>query len=143
MFLKDVIVKCPNDESNGEVWEVYESFLYHSDRYGYFIEVPKGFKSDLASVPKWLPIAWALYGGRGNKAAIVHDYIYHNKILRPYPLLDYQTAPGALSFKIDKDKCDLIFFDAMIECGVPKWRAYSMYQGVKLFGSKAYNQLSC
>lgn len=39
------------------------------------IVVPRGFRTDLASVPR-LPGAYLLFGGRGRRSAILHDYMY-------------------------------------------------------------------
>ena len=43
------------------------------------IEIPRGFETDLSSVPKWL---WSIVRPYGDflLAAIVHDYLYHIQI---------------------------------------------------------------
>ncbi len=38
-----------------------------------FITVPRGFKTDFASVPR-IPLAYLVAGGLGDRAAVVHDY---------------------------------------------------------------------
>lgn len=39
------------------------------------VVVPAGFETDLASVPR-LPLAYLLFGGVGDPAAVLHDYAY-------------------------------------------------------------------
>ncbi len=58
----------------GKKWEVAEPIIMKLSN-GYFITIPKGFKTDLSSVPK---ILWSVFPPFGNflLAAIVHDYLY-------------------------------------------------------------------
>lgn len=76
--------------------------------------VPKGFKSDMASVPRFL---WPLLPphGRVKKAAILHDWLY--------------SQP-----KIDRAFADLLFLEAMKSDGVPWLQRWAMYLGVRAFG---------
>lgn len=47
---------------------------------GQYIVIPKNFETDLSTVPKWV---WSIVRPFGDflLAAIVHDYLYHVKIL--------------------------------------------------------------
>ncbi|EDQ5128059.1 DUF1353 domain-containing protein, partial [Salmonella enterica] len=83
------------------------------------IEVPVGFVTDLATVPR---IFWSLLPPDGEyaKAAIIHDYLYH------YPLRNRKES-------------DLIFLDGMKVLGVPKWKRIIMYLAVRIFGWKYYH----
>ena len=82
---------------------------------GEVIEVPKGFVSDGASVPRW---AWSLvedpFGGC-LEAAIVHDWLYRNR-LKP------------------RAECDLILLEGMVALGVPLWRRQAIYWAVRVGG---------
>lgn len=84
--------------------------------------VPWGFRSDGASVPRFF---WRLVFPKGDekamRAAFAHDYIY-----RIHP--DGWT----------KEEADLLFYDLLLEDGVPQWRAWIAYQGVKWFGRRAW-----
>ena len=84
------------------------------------IGVPRSYVTDLASVPRAL---WTVFPphGRYAKAAIVHDYLYSNAI-------------GS------KRWADRVFFEAMGILGVPKWRKWTMYWAVRLFGRGNYNK---
>ncbi|HFV9934559.1 TPA: DUF1353 domain-containing protein [Salmonella enterica subsp. enterica serovar Bovismorbificans] len=97
------------------LWRVYEPFeFYLSD----VINVPAGFVTDLASVPR---IFWSLMppDGRYAKAAIIHDYLYDNALRT-------------------KREADRIFLDGMTVQGVPKWKRTVMYWAVRLFGRGKY-----
>ncbi|EMC1696318.1 DUF1353 domain-containing protein [Salmonella enterica] len=100
-------------------WRVYEPFeFYLSDDNSDVIEVPAGFVTDLATIPR---IFWTILppDGKYAKAAIIHDWMYDN----------------ALRTKKEADK---IFLDGMTVLGVPKWKRAVMYQAVRLFGRGNY-----
>lgn len=56
-------------------WRLLAPLVYQSDHAGRTITVPEGFVTDFASVPR-IPVAYLLAGGRGPRAAVVHDYAY-------------------------------------------------------------------
>ncbi len=93
--------------------------LYRSKLLGREIAVPVGFKTDFASVPR-LPLVYLAFGGIGDKAAVVHDYLYHSAFER------------ALA--------DAILKEALLVCKIPTWKAWMMWGGVRLFGWRRYNQ---
>ncbi|EAO1688573.1 DUF1353 domain-containing protein [Salmonella enterica] len=102
-------------------WRVYEHFAFYlSDDNSDVIEVPAGFVTDLASVPR---IFWTLLppDGKYAKAAIIHDYLYDNALRT-------------------KKEADLIFLDGMTVLGVPRWKRMIMYYAVRLFGKGMYNR---
>lgn len=113
-FTKSPPLKLSPD---GEMWMVAESFKYYvgSEDSDEVIEVPKGFMSDGASIPK---IFWSLIGGPTGKyfyAAILHDYLYYTKTYKRW-------------------KADKIFYEAMGVLGVPNWKRSIMHLAVRLFG---------
>lgn len=83
------------------------------------IIVPPMFTTDFASVPR-LPFAYALFGGLGNRAAVLHDYLYSER-------------------KFDRETCDKVFYAALVVCGVSKWKAYMMYLGVRVGGGSYWD----
>lgn len=84
------------------------------------IVIPKGFKTDLASMPR---IFWWIVPPFGdyNEAAIVHDYLYKNNIY-------------------SQQVCDKIFLDIMKMYGVNILTRWVLYTGVRLFGFITYKQ---
>ncbi|MGG5931286.1 DUF1353 domain-containing protein [Salmonella enterica] len=101
------------------LWRVHEPFTFYlSDDNSDIIEVPAGFITDLATIPR---IFWILLlpDGKYAKAAIIHDYLYDN----------------ALRTKWEADR---IFLDGMTVLGVPRWKRTIMYWAVRLFGRGRY-----
>ncbi|EJM0852372.1 DUF1353 domain-containing protein [Salmonella enterica] len=102
-------------------WRVYEPFeFYLSDDNSDVIEVPAGFVTDLATIPR---IFWAFMppDGKYAKAAIIHDYLYDNALRT-------------------KQEADRIFLDGMTVLGVPQWKRIIMYYAVRLFGRGMYGR---
>jgi len=101
-------------------WEVYEPLSYQDDKLRLKVTVPKGSKTDFASIPR---IFWPILPpvGRYSRAAVVHDYCYRH---------------GLFTRKIS----DLIFLHAMEELGVAKWKRFVMFWAVRLFGKHAYRK---
>ncbi|EBP3805957.1 DUF1353 domain-containing protein [Salmonella enterica subsp. enterica] len=103
------------------LWRVHEPFTFYlSDDNSDVIEVPAGFVTDLATIPR---IFWSLMppDGKYAKAAIIHDYLYDNALRT-------------------KREADLIFLDGMTVLGVPKWKRTIMYCAVRLFGKGMYGK---
>lgn len=98
---------------NFDTWEVMEAFTRTTPS-GVEITVPKGFITDLDSVPR-VPFVFYMAKGRTVEAAIVHDFLYRNS-------------------EMDRLDADNIFYDLMIQEGVSKWRAWYIYSAVRMFG---------
>ncbi|MEM8499906.1 MAG: DUF1353 domain-containing protein [Pseudomonadota bacterium] len=80
------------------------------------IQVPRGYITDFASIP---PIFWPVLPkhARYSPAAVIHDWIYS----------DFHG-------RYTKEEADQLFYDALINLGVRKQRAWAMHKAVKLFG---------
>lgn len=115
MFKSELIVK--RDVSNDNAWIVQEPLVWEDDKYE--IKVLRGFDFDFASIPKIITNILPKNGQEYDRAACLHDALYASRWL-------------------PKAECDRLFYDAMIEDGVSKVRAWSMYQAVKWFGHSAY-----
>ncbi|WP_080206390.1 DUF1353 domain-containing protein [Salmonella enterica] len=102
-------------------WRVYEPFAFYlSDDESDVIDVPAGFITDLATIPR---IFWILLppDGKYAKAAIIHDYMYATALRT-------------------KREADLIFLDGMTVLGVPRWKRTIMYYAVRIFGRGMYRK---
>lgn len=78
--------------------------------------IPKGFVTDFASVPKSM---WNILPPLGlhNEGALLHDYLYDNRI-------------GT------RKQADDIFLNVMLSSGVKTHVAWIMYLGVRIGGRK-------
>lgn len=84
------------------------------------INVPSGFLTDFASVPR-LPLAYLVAGGKASEAATVHDYLY---------------SAGNPHHR-GRKWADDVFAAAMKAQGISTWRRTIMYWAVRL-GAGAY-----
>lgn len=83
------------------------------------IEVPAGFVTDWASVPR-LPFAYMVAGGKARAPAVVHDFLYTTKVCT-------------------RAQADAVFREAMAASGQPWWRRQLMWAGVRMFGWIPYD----
>ena len=97
-----------------------EPYIRYSEVMGEFIEVPAGFNSDYASVPR-LPLVWFILGNRGHKEAVIHDYLYAHQ-------------------PVDRKTADKVFLEHLADAGMWWHRRYMMYFGVRLFGWVAWRR---
>ena len=119
------------DYIDGSHWRLTSAFDYHvgEESSREVIEVPKGFITDFASVPR---ILWNILPPTGpyGKAAVIHDYLY---VMGGIPL-----PKSRLSY--NKPKSDKIFLEAMEVLGVGRFKRNTMYLAVKLFGVGNFNK---
>lgn len=104
---------------NSNKWMLNRPLVYTSSITG-VIEVPVGFVSDFASVPR-IPFIYVVCGGLGDRAAVLHDYIYRHRLFT-------------------RKICDQIYYQAMLDDDVDPYRAWLLYIGVRVFGCKFYQQ---
>jgi hypothetical protein len=116
-FLTELCLVEADGQDDGK-WIVGRDLVYQSDVAKAKITVPAGFKTDLASVPR-LPVVYWLAGGTSSKAAVIHDYLYTTGQVR-------------------RDMADAVLREASACIGVPAWRRWIMWAGVRLGGSSHY-----
>lgn len=112
-------------------WKLLEALIYRSDTLEDYILARKGFVTNFASVPR-LPFMYLLFGGVGDEAATLHDWLYSKEC----------------SLSISRAVADKILRGVIIEClvkdGMAKWRAvlkaYAMWLGVRLGGASHWKQ---
>jgi len=101
-------------ERAGDHWVLTDGLRFRSGIAGHVVAVPKGFETDFASVPR-LPLAHLLAGDTAHAAAVVHDYLYRNRI-------------GT------RAQADAVFYEAMIALDEPWWRRWLMWAAVRAGG---------
>lgn len=79
------------------------------------LNIPTGFTTDLASVPRWL---WVIFppSGQYQRAAILHDWFYQCRT------------------DLSRFAADAMFREIMAHLGVPTWKRLAMYLAVRSFG---------
>jgi hypothetical protein len=87
--------------------------------------IPKGFETDLASIPK---IAWPIMAPAHSsliRPAIIHDWFYRK------------------TCEFTRLETDLIFYHMLRNDGVSYLKASAMYYAVRWFGWNYYNEDYC
>lgn len=106
-----------------QLYQLLAPLVYMSSGWGR-IEVPAGFITDFASVPK-LPLTWLAAGGTANEAAVVHDWLY--------------TVHRVGPVDITRSEADAIFREAIPASEDPNAPAFLMWLAVRFGGSNAWD----
>lgn len=106
-----------------KVWKLTRNLIYQSGSLDYRIVVPKGFETDLASVPH-VPFIYLLWGGKAHREGIVHDYLYRKDSVPP----------------CTKQQADKVFLEAMETRHKSFFVRWPMYLGVKFGGAGSWHQ---
>lgn len=115
-FLTELVVQLlPGSDFE---WEVISPLKYRSSLLKKIIEVPGGFVTDFASVPR-VPVAYTFFGDRAHRESVVHDFCYQTHLTT-------------------KAMADKVFLEAMKLRKKSWWVRWPMYLGVVLGGRSAY-----
>lgn len=109
-----------SDEGEGDGATVRGPFGFHSVVLGVYIDVVDGFRTDKASVPR-IPVVYLIFGGTGDEAGVVHDYLY-----------TVQTCT--------RKQADDVLYEAAVAMGMPKWRAWCMWAAVRAGGASHWTK---
>jgi len=115
-FTSELVVK--RDITHDDVWILQEPLVWECEKYR--IMVLDGFDFDFASIPTIVAMLLPNNGQEYDKASCLHDGLYASRAL-------------------PKNECDKLFYEAMLIDKVPRYKAWVMYQAVKWFGHKVYN----
>lgn len=121
LFPDPVILEDAGIIRNTRVFRLGHRFRYLSSLG--VIEVPAGFLTDGASIPR--PF-WAVLDPLGPyfQAAIVHDYLYSGE-----------------NHRFTRRSADLIFKEAMFNSGLDWVRREMIFRAVRAFGAASYRGL--
>ena len=112
-FLTELQVRVADNTDDGR-WIVAVPLIYQSDVAGQVFIVPRGFQTDMASVPR-LPLVFLLAGDTSRAASVVHDFLYS-------------------THTVSRQVADSVLREASAVTQVPAWRRWIMWAGVRLFG---------
>lgn len=114
MFLTKLVLS--DHKPNEWVVESELAYLHEGER----ISVPKGFITDLASIPKIFRNVLNV-NGKSRKPAVLHDYLYCSKIF-------------------ERSVADYIFYKALVSEGMNAIIARTYWAGVRAGGWMYYNK---
>lgn len=108
--------------ADGKYWVVSEALIYENPKTKQVFEVPRGFVTDMASVPR---LFWTAFPpcGKYTPAAVVHDYIY------------WYQPPNC-----DRECADNLLLMAMEESGVSAASRNAIYAGVRVGGESSWEE---
>ncbi len=104
--------------NDGTHWIVTEPFIYQIGSSKLYVEVPKGFVTDFASVPQGFT-AFFLPTGQYSRAAVIHDFLYWTQ-------------------SCSREQADRILLLAMIESDVPYKTRTTIYRTVRAAGESSW-----
>ena len=124
-----------HQNDDGHNFTVDQDFTFVTES-GLAIRVPKGFVTDLASVPR---VFWAILPcfGTYTDGAVVHDMLYHHNGV----VLFKEDGRVALNrVTLTRKECDDVLLEAMRDCHTPRWQQVVIYRAVRWFGGMAWRQ---
>ena len=128
-FTTSLILRFLDTKEGIKRFEVYEPFIYYIDRLGgnLKVEIPEGFCTDFASVPR---IFWSVVPPIGlyGKAAVVHDYLCEKN-----HAWQVDEQGNWSYYTVSRKEADKIFLDAMKVLGVGKVKRNTMFWGVRFY----------
>lgn len=118
------LLKVEETDEIAGLWTLLADFSYRSDTLEKIVTVPEGFVTDFASVPR-IPFAYWFAGGKGDKAAVIHDYLY--------------SIGAAHPGSIDRTTADAVLREAMLASGYNSALAWGFYQAVRAGGASHWS----
>lgn len=122
------------DLENGN-WVVKEPFVYvlegplHKT-----VEIPEGFLTDFASIPRGLWNVFPPNGRSYDRAAVVHDYLYRGgHITQRCGNIEIHADPT-------RAQADAVLKEAMAVSGVGWFTRQIVWAGVRVGGAPAWNK---
>jgi hypothetical protein len=105
---------------DGHNWQVLDAFTFGSVTLARTIEIPIGFVTDFASIPR---VLWNVLPptGQYGKAAVVHDFLYRTPRMAT------------------REEADNVLAEAMIDLGVGWFTRAIIFRGVRVGGGSSYH----
>lgn len=112
-------------------WVLADDLWFFSTRYPGIFIVPRGFQTDLASIPRAL---WAVFPkvGRHDRAAVIHDAAYGHALM----------TRGGRRIHAIQHVADNLFEEILKIEGVPTVPRWMMVTAVRRFGRPAEHPLA-
>lgn len=97
-FTTPLVAEFEDDGIHYVIWQLF-AYIIGALGTGISVDVPVGYRTDLASTPWW--IRWLLPpNGKYGKAAVIHDYLCATR----------QVMVNGVIVYITREQCDAIFF---------------------------------
>jgi Protein of unknown function (DUF1353) len=125
----------PSTRSGRSLWGVQHELTYEAGDAHDQITVPKGFVTDLASIPRPL---WSVYPPDGPwvKAAVIHDFLYFTQ----GDGIWFKHGGVARAKPYERREADDIFREAMVDRGIGGVDRSAIWAAVRVAGGKAWRR---
>lgn len=126
----------PSIKAGRCLWGLHDPLTYRpSNQPETLITAPRGFPTDLASIPRW---GWVLLPPDGPwvKAAVIHDFLYTTGgrgVWKHQPI-------GITREPYSRKEADWILRDAMENRGVDRLRRWVIWAAVRLGGRRGWDE---
>lgn len=98
---------------------------YESDALGgRTVRVPAGFVTDRESVPRWLPLIYAVFSGTASRAGVIHDRLYQ--------------CHKVQDLEVSRRLADAVYYEANALDQNPGWKRWLKWLGLRIGGGSAY-----
>lgn len=139
-----VLTSMQIGEAGGRVVHKIKDTLGYLDRKNRFWQVPIGFETDLASIPR-IPLVWFFWGDRVHREGVLHDFTYRKDSY--YYVLNALGIWVKVEEQISRKEADYMMFEAIQSANPfhkrePFWVSYPVLWGVRAGGWTAYHSLS-
>ncbi|WP_044171148.1 DUF1353 domain-containing protein [Flectobacillus major] len=125
--MNSIVVEYLEDIPASDQWRLVRDVFFEVSYYGK-VTVPAGYVTDFASSP---PFLWSLFPaiGKYNRAALIHDFLYENRMIAQGNLSDYEA-------RLLADKIFLEIANTVNPRG--KTKHYLMFWAIRLFGRNRF-----
>lgn len=113
------------EEIGQDRFKLLAPLWYESDVLGgRIVKVPAGYITDRESVPRWLPLAYALFSGTASRAGVIHDRLYQ--------------LHKVCDLDIPRRLADAVYYEANGLDQNPGWKRWLKWFGLRIGGAAAY-----
>lgn len=91
---------------------------------GRTVKVPAGFITDRESIPRWLPLAFAIFSGTASRAGVIHDFLYQTHKVE--------------DLDVSRRMADAVYYEANGLDQNPFWKRWLKWLGVRIGGMFGY-----
>jgi len=126
----------PSIKRGRSLWGLHDPLTYTPSNAAHTIAVPKGFVTDLASIPRW---GWILLPPDGPwvKGAVIHDFLYATRgtgVWKKHPSGNSRAEPYS------RAEADWILRDALRNRGVDIVRRNIIWLAVRIGGAGGWGK---
>ena len=91
---------------------------------GRTVKVPAGTVTDRETVPRWLPLIYAIFSGTASRSGVIHDRLYQ--------------CHKVEDLEVSRKLADAVYYEANGLDQNPGWKRWLKWLGLRIGGGTAY-----